>query len=307
MVSKHAAPMGDQHLTDSINTQLNVAAIQMVSGPNLDANLAAAARLIEKAARAGAQWVVLPENFALMGSDAMREFGEREETDTAPLQRFLSAQARDHKVWLFGGTIPRVSPSLGAHPSFNFTTLSDASPSKTYAAVHTYDDTGRLVARYDKVHLFDAGVDDGVGQYCESKTFAPGNHIGIVETPWGRAGVSVCYDLRFPEYYRALAHQGVDFFIVPSAFTYQTGTAHWSPLLRCRAIENQAFMIAANQGGYHSESRRTYGHSCIIDGWGTVLAEQLDEGEGVVCTTLNLKALRELRQKMPVLSHQRLL
>lgn len=292
-------------MTNTYST-LSVAAIQMVSTANCKNNLESAERLIASAAKGGAQLVVLPESFALMCGEDARCLAEEEESRRA-LQMFLQQQARRYSVWLFGGTIPRISPIQGGSPLLRGIESGAACAPKAYAAVHVFNPDGELAGRYDKAHLFDAGVDDGVGQYCESNTIAAGNALGLVDTPWGRVGVGVCYDLRFPEYFRRLQQAGANLLVVPSAFTYQTGLAHWSVLLRARAIENQCAVIAANQGGQHSLNRKTFGHSCIIDAWGSVLAEQQMMGEGVVHTVIDLGAQNTLRQKMPVLEHRLLL
>ena len=283
---------------------LNVAAIQMVSTSIPDDNLVRAEKLIARAAKGGAELVVLPESFALMCGEDTRAIAEKEEQSSV-IQHFLAEQALRHKLWLVGGTVARINPIMHGLKLFNETSEPACSP-KAYAAVHTFNPNGVLAGRYDKVHLFDAGVDDGVGQYCESNTIAAGKHLGVVDTPWGRLGVGVCYDLRFPEYFRLLQQAGVDFIAVPSAFTYQTGLAHWSVLLRARAIENQCAVIAANQGGQHSANRKTFGHSCVIDAWGAVQTMQQDLGEGVVHARIDLQAQKALRLKMPVLEHRRL-
>ena len=286
------------------NSFLHAAAIQMVSTANPSDNLASAEKLIARAAQGGAELVVLPESFALMCGQDTRAIAEKEEQSGA-IQHFLAEQALRHKLWLVGGTVPRIAPTTHGLTLFDDMPEPACSP-KAYAAVHVFNSSGVLASRYDKVHLFDAGVDDGVGQYCESSAIAAGNHLGVVDTPWGRLGLGVCYDLRFPEYFRLLQQAGVDFIAVPSAFTFQTGLAHWSVLLRARAIENQCAVIAANQGGQHSANRKTFGHSCVIDAWGAVQSQQEDLGEGVVHAHIDLQAQKALRQKMPVLQHRRL-
>jgi nitrilase len=285
--------ISNSNVTD--NRAVKVAAIQMVSGIDLQKNLDRAAHLLEEAARVGAELVVLPENFALFGSENLRSYGEKEETDQRPIRTFLAAQAVKHKIWLFAGTTPRIAASKAGIV---------APDPLTYATVHVYSPDGCEVARYDKIHLFDAGVDDAMGRYKESAVIAPGDGLGLVETPYGLVGMGVCYDLRFPEYFRLLQAAGAALFVLPSAFTFLTGEAHWDVLLRARAIENQCAVIAANQGGQHSVSRRTYGHSTIVDSWGEKLAE-LPGGEGVVIATLDFTKQAELRQKMPVFQHRK--
>ncbi len=273
-----------------------VAVVQMISSPSLESNLITAQKFIRQAASRGANLVVLPENFALFGNSEGRLHGCAEELAGAPIRGFLSRCAREFGVWLIGGTIPRVRSIDG---------LTEAIDPKVFAACHVYNPCGEEVARYDKVHLFDAAVDDAIGSYRESDAMAPGSKVGMVDTDWGALGLSVCYDLRFPEYFRLQQQKGMRFLAVPSAFTYNTGLAHWEVLLRARAIENQCFVFAANQGGWHNRERRTYGHSCIIDPWGTVLCV-LPEGEGVALAEINLQVLFDLQQKMPVLNHRKL-
>lgn len=272
---------------------ITAAAIQMVSSANMDANFKVASELIAKAAKDGASLVVLPENFALFGRDNLQAFGVAEETPDAPIRSFLREQAKANNVWLVGGTAPRVQSADGVQ----------APAPRTYAACQVINPNGKEVGRYDKIHLFDAGVDDAVGAYRESQTIMPGKTLGTVNMPFGLMGLGVCYDLRFPEYFRLLQGQGMRVLALPSAFTYVTGKAHWKILLRARAIENQCFVIAANQGGQHNELRRTYGHTCIIDPWGRTLAEQ-ESGEGAVIAKLDLNAQVDLKQKMPVFEHR---
>lgn len=275
---------------------MRVAAIQMISGKHTEANLAAAERLLGEAAEAGAQLVVLPENFACYGRGNLREEGERESRGEGTVLPFLQAQARSLGLWLVGGTIPLVKAHQAGEP--------DADGERIYAASCVIDASGALVARYDKVHLFDVDVADGVGAYRESDTICPGRRPVTADTPWGRLGLSVCYDLRFPEHYRSLLDAGAEILCVPSAFTYTTGEAHWEVLLRARAIETQCFLIAANQGGWHNAKRRSYGHSCIVHPWGQVLASQA-EGEAVVLADLNMDELQQCRERMPIQRHRR--
>ncbi|MDZ7923432.1 MAG: carbon-nitrogen hydrolase family protein [Marinagarivorans sp.] len=272
------------------------AVVQMISSPRLEDNLTSAKKLIQQAALQGANLVVLPENFALLGNTLGRQYGCAEELPDAPIRLFLSRCARDYGIWLIGGTTPRVKAIDG---------IAEAIAPKTFAASHAYNPRGEEVGRYDKIHLFDANVKDSVGTYRESDAMAPGSQIGMVDTEWGALGLSVCYDLRFPEYFRLLQQQGMHFLAVPSAFTYSTGEAHWEVLLRARAIENQCYVFAANQGGWHNGTRRTYGHSCIIDPWGTVISV-LPEGEGIALAEINLQFLSDVRKKMPVFEHRKL-
>lgn len=274
---------------------MRVAAIQMVSTRDLRANLAAAEKLLQLAAAGGAELAVLPENFACYGrSDLGREAVQDIGGQTA-LLAYLQDRARTLRLWLVGGTIPLTQGSGGD---------ADADGDRVYAASCVIDPEGQFYGRYDKIHLFDAQVTDGVGRYQESSYICPGQHPQVVGTPFCKLGLSVCYDLRFPEYFRLLADAGADILIVPAAFTYTTGKAHWEILLRARAIETQCFVVAANQGGWHDSKRRTYGHSMIIDPWGQVLAQR-EEGEGVVLADLNLDELRDVRRQMPIADHRK--
>ncbi|MFN3586114.1 MAG: nitrilase-related carbon-nitrogen hydrolase [Moraxellaceae bacterium] len=269
-----------------------VAALQMVSGPEVAANLAEADRLLALAAAGGAQLAVLPENFAVFDSTRYRAVAA-----TRPaLLDWLAAAARRHRLWLVAGTLPAA-------------TRPDGSPvpgGRVRSACHVLADDGRVVARYDKLHLFDVDVADGVGQYRESASFEPGETPVCVDTPVGRLGLSICYDLRFPELYRTLAADGATLFAVPAAFTAVTGEAHWQVLLRARAIENQCLVIGAGQGGAHGGSRHTHGHSQIVDAWGTVLALRAEAGPGVVLAPVDAPARAALAARMPVQKHRRL-
>ncbi len=271
-------------------SESRIAALQMISGADLETNLATAARLIERAAGDGARLAVLPESFALFLSHAQRDLGAREADRTlARVRPFLAEQAARHRIWLVGGTLP----------------LTEADDPRPRAACLVIDDSGAEVARYDKVHLFDVEVGDAQGRYCESDTFCPGApRVVVVPTPVGRLGLAVCYDLRFAELFTLLRMQGAELIAVPSAFTRQTGLAHWLPLLRARAIETQCWLIGANQGGRHSSKRSTSGGSVIIDGWGTVRAEA-GFGEAVLTAAVDLEQLQRWRAAMPVINHRR--
>jgi len=269
--------------------RFKVAAVQMVSGAEVERNLEAAARGIGRAAAAGAKLVVLPEAFALFISNEQHLLGAREAGPGARVRPFLAEQAACHGVWLVGGTLPLLEPGAGGRPR---------------AACLVYDDGGREVARYDKMHLFDVDVGDRQGSYRESDTFCPGVAAATVATPFGVLGLSVCYDLRFPELYQWLRAQGAELIAVPSAFTRRTGLAHWLPLLRARAIETQCYLIGANQGGEHNAKRSTSGGSAIIDGWGKVLAEA-PFGEACIVAEVDRERLRAERLAMPVAQHRR--
>ena len=265
-----------------------IAAIQMVSGPQVAENLAAAAERLAQAADRGAQLAVLPENFALMGRQESDKLAVREAEGAGPIQDFLAEQAARHRLWLVGGTIPLHAPG---------------EEHRVRAACLLYDEHGQRVARYDKVHLFDVQVVGSAERYAESATIAPGNRYVVVDTPWGRLGLAVCYDLRFPEQFRALADQGMEILALPAAFTAATGAAHWEILLRARAIENQCYVIAAAQGGVHANGRETFGDSLVIDPWGLIL-DRLAWGPGVALARMDRGFLEEIRQQFPALAHR---
>jgi deaminated glutathione amidase len=255
-----------------------IAAIQMVSGPEVAPNLAAAERLIAAAAAAGAQLAALPENFYLIGRHETDKVAVREPDGNGPIQAFLSSTAKKHRLWIVGGTAP----------------ISTDDDKRIRGACLVYDDSGQRVGRYDKMHLFrfDGG---GKENYDETRTLQPGTRALALASPFGRLALSVCYDVRFPELYRGLGEFDVMF--VPSAFTVPTGAAHWDTLLRARAIENKAYAVAPAQGGTHPGGRRTWGHTMIVDPWGEILASR-DEGEGVVLAEINPERLREVRRRL---------
>ena len=267
------------------------AAVQMTSGPDVAANLDAAGHLVAAAAAGGAAVVLLPENFNFIGR---RDADKREVAETfgaGPTQTFLRDAARRHRLWLIGGT----QPLKGA-----------AGDGRVTNTTLVYDPDGRMVARYDKIHLFDVDVPGKPGEkYRESAHVAPGADVVVVDTPAGRVGLSVCYDMRFPELYRRLSAAGAEILVVPAAFTVPTGRAHWETLLRARAVENQAYVIAPAQGGLHAGGRRTHGHTMIVDPWGEVLAERA-EGEGVVLAEIDPKRIREVRESLPALLNRRI-
>lgn len=265
-----------------------VAALQMVSGDDLAANLEAAERLIGRAAAEGAELAVLPESFAMFNTRAQKALGEREAGLEAEVRPFVRQQAKLHRLWIVGGTIPIIG----------------AEGERVYAASYVVNTDGEEVARYDKMHLFDVDVGDKQGSYRESDTFVSGNNVVVVDSPVGRLGVAVCYDIRFPELFRAMLAQDVDVVAIPSAFTLLTGEAHWLPLLKARAIESQCYIVGANQGGAHSKSRCTSGGSVIVDGWGMVLAEA-GRGEACVVADIDLAKLEKIRSDMPLKQHLR--
>lgn len=263
-----------------------VAALQMVSASEVGANLRSAQRLVAAAAEAGARLVALPENFYLIGRHESDKVRSRERDGKGPIQDFLADAARKHRVWLVGGTAP----------------IATQDENRILSACLVFDDAGRRVARYDKMHLFrfDGG---GNERYDEARTLEPGGGAVAVQSPFGRLALSICYDVRFPELYRSLGE--FDIMFVPSAFTVPTGRAHWELLLRARAVENQAYVIAPAQGGLHDSGRRTYGHTMIVDPWGEVLALR-PEGEGVVLADIDTDKIREVRTSLPALVNRRL-
>jgi nitrilase len=267
-----------------------VAAIQMVSGADRGANFEQAARLLGQAAAQGAQLAVLPENFALMGIGDEAKLAVAERLGRGPIQDFLAQQARRHQLWLVGGTLPLQD---------------DLEASRAYASCLVHDPQGRQVARFDKIHLFDVGIPGRDECYAESRSTRPGGDVTVLDTPFGRLGLAVCYDLRFPELFRRLAEQGAEIIALPSAFTAATGRAHWEVLLRARAIENLCYVIASNQGGAHPGGRETWGDSLIADPWGQVL-NRLPQGPGVVLAEVDLPGLRRTRERFPALQHRRL-
>ncbi len=265
-----------------------IAAIQMVSGPSIAENLAIAADLLAQAATGGAQLAVLPENFALMGAQESDKIAVREIEGEGIIQSFLAEQAARHRLWLVGGTVPlRIA----------------ADETRVRAACLLFNDQGQRVARYDKIHLFDVQVVGSTEHYAESATIAPGDRCVVTTTPLGQLGLAVCYDLRFPEQFRAMADQGMEIMALPAAFTAATGQAHWETLLRARAIENQCYVIAAAQGGKHANGRDTYGDSLIIDPWGVILNRQ-PWGPGMVLAEFSRERLESIRQQFPVLQHR---
>jgi nitrilase len=274
--------------------QARVAALQMVSSDDVETNLASAERLIAQAANEGAQLLVLPEAFALFGVKRQQELGAGEAGDKPLVRSFLAEQAARHKVWIVGGTIPLLEKE----------NKSSANSARPHAACFLFDSDGNEAARYDKIHLFDVDVGDRQGSYRESDTYRPGNAVAVADTPFGRVGLAVCYDLRFAELFQLMRERGAEIIALPSAFTRKTGLAHWLPLLRARAVETQCYVIGANQGGIHSAKRQTSGGSAIIDSWGTVCAEA-GFGECVITATVDREKMQRERAAMPVAQHRR--
>ncbi|WP_286164386.1 carbon-nitrogen hydrolase family protein [Azoarcus sp. DN11] len=262
---------------------VRIAAIQTVSGPDVGDNLRVAGERVAEAAAAGAKLVALPEYFPLITADETAKVAIREADGSGPIQDFMRETAARHGVWLVGGTIPLVAES-------------DA---KVRNSTLVFDERGERVARYDKIHLF--GFQKGTERYDEAATIEAGREVVTFDAPCGRVGLSVCYDLRFPELFRAMGT--VDLIILPSAFTYTTGRDHWEVLLRARAIENQCYVMAPAQGGRHPSGRVTWGHTLIADPWGAVLACR-DEGPGVVCADVDPARIAAVRESLPALRHR---
>ena len=273
----------------STSTTLKIASIQMVSSPDLQENLNTAGRLISAATQDGAQLIVLPEYFCMMGLKDTDKVRVREPFGSGPIQEQLASFAKDNQIYLVAGTIP----------------LKSNDPGKVLNTMLAFDTAGQHIGRYDKIHLF--GFQTKTERYQESETIEAGITPGILnithyQQDWS-FGLSICYDLRFPELYRAMG--AVDCHIIPAAFTYTTGKDHWEILLRARAIENQCYVLASAQGGIHLNQRRTWGHSMLIDPWGTVLAD-LPEGEGFISGVLSKEKLNEVRSQLPALAHRKL-
>ena len=276
-------------IASTANNGIRVAAIQLNCADDLERNFRTIDALLDEASSRGVALALLPENSVFIGAADDDKLAHAEDPGSGPIQAFLSEAARPHGLFLIAGSIP----------------FKSAVPGKCYGASVAFDDEGRTVATYLKIHLFDVGIPASDERYRESDTMDRGDEIVVVESPAGRLGLTICYDLRFPELYRELADKGATIFTVPAAFTKVTGDAHWRSLLRARAIENQAYVIAAGQHGVHPNGRTTHGHSMIVDPWGKVLAE-LDSGDGVVDAVVDPDAQVALRQEFPVLSHRRL-
>lgn len=266
---------------------MKIAAVQMISGPDVAPNLATAGRLIADAAAAGAQLVALPEYFPLIGASDADRLAAREAEGSGPIQDFLAGAARAHGIWLVGGSIP----------------LHGDDPHKLRNSCLVFDAAGNRIARYDKIHLF--GFRKGAESYDEAATIERGDKIVAFDCPLGRVGVAICYDLRFPELFRAMAQlpNPVDLLVLPAAFTETTGHAHWEMLLRARAVENQCYLLASAQGGLHPSGRMTHGNSMVIDPWGEILA-RMDKGEGVVVAELDPQRILDTRASLPALKHR---
>ena len=269
----------------SSNSQTRVAAVQMISGPEVDANLSEAERLIAEAVDGGAKLVALPEYFPIMGMDERDKVKVREELGRGPIQAFLADTARKHGIWIVGGSVPLVA----------------SVPEKVLNTTLVFDDRGDVVARYDKIHLF--GFEQGTESYSEQRTIEHGSKVVAFDSPFGRIGLSICYDLRFPELYRAMG--AVDLILAPSAFTETTGKAHWETLIKARAIENLAYVLAPAQGGKHPNGRETHGNSMLVEPWGGIV-DRLPKGPGVIAGNVDRDRIRQLRASLPALTHRTL-
>lgn len=265
-----------------------VASIQMTSGFEVKENLHIAKKLIQQAVNEGAGLVVLPEMFAMMGVDQVDKIKHKELLGHGPIQDFLQEQAAKLKIYLVGGTIP----------------IATESENKVNAACLVFNDEGKQIARYDKIHLFDVTLNGKTESYSESQTTEPGGKIAVIQTPFGKLGLAVCYDLRFPELFRLMHEQDVEIIALPSAFTSVTGAAHWETLVRARAIENLVYVIASGQTGTHPNGRKTFGHSMIVNPWGEIKAT-LPQGIGVIVADIHLDYLHQLRNEFPALLHRR--
>lgn len=268
---------------------LRAAAIQMNSGANVQENLQTVDGLLGDAVSRGVSIAFLPENFAIMGERDEDKLEHAEEPGSGPIQQFLADAARRHKLWIVAGSLPLASPQAD----------------KCYGASIVYDNQGRASTVYRKIHLFDVDLPERDERYRESATMDFGDDPVVVPSPLGQLGLSICYDLRYPELFRCLVDDGATVFSIPAAFTAATGKAHWHALLRARAIENLAYVIAAGQHGTHASGRRTFGHSAIISPWGQVIAE-LEAGDGVVVAEIDTELPGRLRAEFPVLEHRRI-
>jgi len=281
--SAAASPQTGGTMAPGATDPMRVAAVQMVSSPDVAANLAADEALVGEAARRGAALVLLPENFGIMSTSAAAKRAAREPDGSGPQQDFLARMAAVHGIHVIGGSVP----------------LESGDPQRAYQSLLAYAPGGRRVARYDKVHLF--RFTHGDEDYDEARTIRAGTATAVLDAPLGRVGLSICYDVRFPELYRALGE--VTLIVVPAAFTERTGRAHWEVLLRARAVENQCYVLAAAQGGEHEGGRRTFGHSMLVDPWGEIVST-LTIGPGVVAGDLDPARIADVRARLPALAHR---
>jgi predicted amidohydrolase len=285
-----------------------VAAIQMVSTPRIEENIATARRLIQESVAQGASMVLLPEYWPIFGMKETDKLSFAEEPGSGTIQEFLSDVSRQLGIWLIGGTVPLIAESITADALPDDENLEASEENsfplpkckRVYNTMLVFNPVGEMVSRYDKIHLF--SLSHGKETYNESRTIAPGRDIRVAELPFGKVGLSVCYDLRFPELYRAMGR--CNLLVAPSAFTYPTGEAHWKMLLQARAVENQAYVLAAAQGGIHENKRRTWGHSMLVDPWGRVIAEKETDGEGFIIGDIDTQEISSIRERLPALEHR---
>lgn len=266
-----------------------IAAVQMCSSHIVDENLLTASRLIKEASVNHAKLIVLPEMFAIMGLSSHDKVKVKEPFGNGKIQSFLSDQAKNNKIWIVGGTIP----------------IECENENKVKAASLLFNDKGECVTRYDKIHLFDVTISKNE-VYKESETTDPGNELIVQETPFGKLGLSVCYDIRFPELFRCLFNKGAEIIVIPSAFTVKTGGAHWELLARTRAVENFCYTIGACQGGTHTSGRKTYGNSIIVSPWGDTISKMDNTNEGIIYATIDLEKVYEARKSIPIIDHQKI-
>ena len=265
-----------------------IAAVQITTGPNVEQNLQSVEQQLILAASQGAKIIALPEVFACYDSQKYLALGRQEMDALGGLRSRMASWAKDHKVYLIGGTIPVLK----------------SGSSKVYPRCYFYNDKGEELGHYDKIHLFDVDIDDAQGSYRESDMFLSGDEVKVFPTPYGNVGLTICYDLRFPYVFDRLRKAGADIISVVAAFTETTGKAHWQPLLQARAIEQQCYVLASNQWGQHDEKRRTFGHSMVISPWGEVL-DQLPTGQGIASAEIDLAEVQRIRSIMPIANHQR--
>ena len=272
-----------------MSDKIRAAALQMVSSPDVNANLDTVNSLMKQAAEVKARLIVLPEYFPILSEDEQEKLNHREEYGSGPLQEFLADHAQRLGAWIVGGSIP----------------LATEDPERVTNSSLLFNPEGLCVARYDKMHLFDVFVDGRNESYNESKTMVAGEKVIVADTAIGKIGLSICYDLRFPELYRSMLDKGVNIITVPSAFTETTGRKHWELLVRARAVENLCYVVATNQGGQHTEKRKTWGHSMIVDPWGEILCS-METGVGMIYADLDLEQQESLRNSFPALQHRHL-
>lgn len=264
----------------------SIASIQLSSGPNIQANLLEVSKYLEDISKTKSKLVVLPENFAFMPEDDSYFIENAEEFGYGPIQEFISENAKKYKLWIIAGTIP----------------IKTESPDKVTSTTIVYNDSGDIVSRYDKIHLFDVELPNSNESYNESEVFQSGKDLKVIETPVGIIGLSICYDLRFPELFRLLHTSNVEIIVLPAAFTEQTGKVHWETLVRTRAIENLCYVVTSCQDGYHISGRQTHGNSMIVNPWGQIMSRK-PAGSGFIESEINLKQLKSIREKFPVLEH----